>query len=279
MTNDILNKSIDKAFRGGVAGASAMGIQVSSLMWLRTTMNYQYRYGLSTSEAIKTLYKNGGIRRFYRGIGPALIQGPLSRFGDTAANAGVLTFLNSHEKTKDLPIVVKTVGASLTAASWRIFLMPVDTVKTILQVEGKNGISKLSTKIKANNPTVLYYGAIGASTATFVGHYPWFATYNILDNYIPKKDDSMYKLSRNAFIGFSSSIVSDTISNSIRVLKTYRQTNDEKISYVKSAKNIIKNGGYKDLFFRGLKTRLIANGSQGILFSILWKYFEEKLNK
>ncbi len=53
-----------------------------------TTMNYQYRYGTNTTTALKTLYAQGGIPRFYRGLGPALIQGPLSRFGDTAANSG-----------------------------------------------------------------------------------------------------------------------------------------------------------------------------------------------
>ena len=32
----------------------------------------QYRYGTTTKIAAQTLWKEGGIRRFYRGIGPAL---------------------------------------------------------------------------------------------------------------------------------------------------------------------------------------------------------------
>ena len=36
---------------------------------------------------------------------------------------------------------------------------------------------------------------------------------------------------RNAFIGFTASVVSDTISNSLRVIKTTRQTFPEPISY------------------------------------------------
>lgn len=48
----------------------------------------QYRYGTTTTEALRHLYREGGVVRFYRGLGPALLQGPLSRFGDTAANAG-----------------------------------------------------------------------------------------------------------------------------------------------------------------------------------------------
>jgi hypothetical protein len=75
------------------------------------------------------LYADGGIPRFYRGVLPALVQGPLSRFGDTASNTGVLTFLNNVEATKDLNVGVKTVCASAGAALFRIFLMPVDTVK------------------------------------------------------------------------------------------------------------------------------------------------------
>lgn len=68
--------------------------------------------------------------RFYRGIGPALFQGPLSRFGDTAANAGVLAYLAPY----DLPVAVKTGAASLSAGIWRMAIMPIDALKTTLQV-------------------------------------------------------------------------------------------------------------------------------------------------
>lgn len=37
------------------------------VMQMRTTINYQYRYGTSTMTAFNTLYKDGGIVRFYRG--------------------------------------------------------------------------------------------------------------------------------------------------------------------------------------------------------------------
>lgn len=122
--NEILKKAGKRALGGGIPGAVAMAAQVVTLMPLRSTMNYQYRYGNSTtSAALRTLYADGGVRRFYRGIAPALFQGPLSRFGDTAANSGMLTLLDSFDNTKDLPVGVKTVAASGTAASWRIFLM------------------------------------------------------------------------------------------------------------------------------------------------------------
>lgn len=75
--------------------------------------------------ALRTLYADGGILRFYRGVLPALIQGPLSRFGDTAANTGMLTLLDNLEATKDLNVAYKTASASMAAAAFRIFLMPV----------------------------------------------------------------------------------------------------------------------------------------------------------
>ena len=53
-------------------------------MWMRTTMNYQYANGGTLTNALQTLYKEGGIPRFYRGVSFAIIQNPLSRFGDTA---------------------------------------------------------------------------------------------------------------------------------------------------------------------------------------------------
>ena len=272
----ILNNSAKKALGGGVAGASAMGCQVLSLMWLRTTMNYQYRYGTTTKTAIQSLYKDGGVKRFYRGVGPALLQGPLSRFGDTAANTGVLELLNSYEKTKDLPLSAKTLCASFMAALWRVNLMPIDTLKTSLQVNGKEGLSILAKKTRGAGAGVFYHGTVATFSATYVGHFPWFFIYNYLDNSIPKQDTMIKNLTRNAVIGFSASVVSDSISNSIRVLKTTRQTYDRPISYLEAGKEIIKNDGIKGLLGRGLKTRIIANGLQGMMFTVLWKAFMSK---
>ena len=121
-------------------------------------MNYQYRYGTSTTQAMKHLWKEGGILRFYRGYGPALLQGPISRFGDTAANVGVLALLEPY---KDLPIAVKTGTASLTAGIWRIFIMPIDTLKTTMQVEGQEAVKQLKAKLHSRGPTVMYHGSLG----------------------------------------------------------------------------------------------------------------------
>lgn len=268
-----------RALGGGVSGAAAMSIQVTSLMWMRTTMNYQYRHGMSTSQAMRHLYNEGGVLRFYRGYVAAMAQGPLSRFGDTAANAGVLSLLNNTAATRELPVAIKTMAASAAAAGWRIFLMPIDTVKTILQVEGKNGMPALRHKLSVGGVPVLYHGALAASGATFVGHYPWFFTYNYLDAHLPKQETQLGKLGRRAFIGFTASVVSDTISNSVRVVKTTKQTHTEPISYPDAVRLIIKEDGMAGLFGRGLKTRILTNGMQGLLFSVLWKYFEDTLFK
>jgi len=282
---EILQKAGKRALGGGLAGAGAMVIQVTSLMWMRTTMNYQYRHGTTTKEAMRALYSQGGVPRFYAGIAPALLQGPLSRFGDTAANAGVLALLNNWDSTRDLPIMAKTLVASNAAAAWRIILMPIDTCKTIMQVEGgKQGLTKLRAKVSAAggglaSARVFYHGSVGAYSATFVGHYPWFATYNTLDANIPVPTELLPKLARNAGMGFCSSVISDCCSNSIRVLKTYRQTSEVQISYQDAARKIIAQDGVAGLMGRGLKTRILANGAQGIMFSVMWKFFDEKLQK
>merc|ERR1712118_508477 len=145
-----------------------------------------------------------------------------------------------------------------------------------MQVEGKEGISKLMAKARAGGPTVFYHGALGASAATFAWHYPWFATYNLLDASIPVPTETLPKLGRNALMGFCASFVSDTTSNSLRVLKTFRQTSEVKVSYVDAAKQIIEQDGIIGLFGRGLKTRILANGAQGVMFSVMWKYLDEQ---
>jgi Mitochondrial carrier protein len=177
---------------------------------------------MPTTEAFKKLLADGGFTRFYRGLGPALIQAPLSRFGDTAANAGALALFGSLESTKNLPVAVQTVGASMTAAAFRILLVPVDTVKTIMQVEGKGGISTLMAKVKKTGPTAFFHGALATSAATFVGHYPWFAVYNTLQEWIPKRTDTAGKLGRNAAIGFCATLCSvSLLTQGLRKERTY----------------------------------------------------------
>ena len=114
-------------------------------------MNYQYRYGTTTSQAIHTLYQDGGWTRYYQGLTAALIQGPVSRFGDTAANAGILALLQSNSYMKKLPSLVKTVFASAAAAAFRMILTPIDTVKTTLQTQGKRGLQILRTRVSQHH--------------------------------------------------------------------------------------------------------------------------------
>lgn len=64
-------------------------------------------------QAAKTLYRDGGYPRYYSGLSAALIQGPVARFGDTAADIGALALLDSNPITRDLPSLVKTLFATV----------------------------------------------------------------------------------------------------------------------------------------------------------------------
>jgi hypothetical protein len=144
-----------------------------------------------------------------------------------------------------------------------------------MQVTGK--FSNVVDKVKATGPLSLYNGSLAAASATFVGHYPWFLTYNFLGEAIPEQDSQLGKLGRRGIMGFCASAISDTCSNSIRVCKVYKQSYPTQISYPQVVKEVIAESGVAGLMFRGLETKILANGLQGILFSILWKHFEEVL--
>ncbi|EXU96468.1 mitochondrial carrier protein [Metarhizium robertsii] len=270
-----LKHALKKALGGGLSGAAAMVLQVLLLMPLRTIMNYQYRFGTSFTTATQTLYHAGGLGRYYQGLTAALVQGPLARFGDTAANAGILALLQSNSYLRQLPSPAKTVFASLCAAGFRMVLTPIDTLKTTLQAQGSSGIDLLRQRFQKYGIATLWWGAFATAGATFVGHYPWFATYNLLNESIqePPKSELFLWLLRLAFIGFVASLISDSVSNSLRVVKTYRQVNDTQVSYTEAVKLVIQEDGVLGLLGRGLATRILCNGLQGVLFSILWKIF------
>ena len=132
-----------------------MVLQVLTLMPLRTVMNYQYRYGTTTTQAVKTLYADGGWTRYYQGLVAAIVQGPVSRFGDTAANVGILALLKSNKYLKNLPALAQTVFASLAAAAFRMILTPIDTVKTTMQTDGKAGLGILRSRVRRMLDTCL----------------------------------------------------------------------------------------------------------------------------
>jgi hypothetical protein len=291
----ILKQASKKALGGGKAGAAAAVVQVGSLMWLRTAMNYQYRYGGNLQESLEILWKEGGVARLYQGLPFALVQGPLTRFGDTAANVGTLALLDSFATTAGLPLPLRTAVGSVTAGLWRIILMPIDTSKTTMQVDGSDGLSRLWQSVFSNGPSPLYQGALASAAATAVGHFPWFLTYNFLNDVLPqisKEDDLLLALARSALLGLSASCVSDICSNSLRVIKTTKQTagltiskegdtvdNDDgkrkgEMTYKETLDLILEQDGWQGLFGRGLQTRLLTNAIQGSIFSVLWKYFQ-----
>lgn len=252
-----------------------MVLQVVLLMWLRTVINFQYRNGGTISHAFATLYAQGGILRFYQGAQYALLQGPLSRFGDTAANEGIKELLSGTS----LSVGVITACASFTAAVWRMVLTPVDTLKTTLQVSGPTGMQHLWEKVAKHGFWVLYDGAIGNWGANMVGHYPWFVVNNKLEKMLPQSDNPRGKLVRRAFIGFCSSLVSDCISNGVRVVKTYKQTSEVPMTYMEAVHQLVEASGVFGLLFRGLGMKLFSNAISSIIFSIMWKMLMERFKK
>ena len=156
--NQILIKAGKRGLGGGLPGAMAGVVQVTTLMWLRTIINYQCRYGTTFRQAFTTLFHDGGIPRFYRGLSFALIQAPMSRFVSTAANDGVEALLAALNFSKEWGPGRTTLIASIVVGGWRMLLMPIDTCKTVLQVDSAEGFRQLMRRVKAGKIGVLYQG-------------------------------------------------------------------------------------------------------------------------
>lgn len=271
----VLRKAQAAAFKGGYFAATAGLIQVLSLMWLRTTVNYQYRYGGTLLTAVRQLYKEGGIPRFYAGLPYAIVLGPVTKFGATAANEWSKIVMASFEYLPFSAELCATILGTLLTVVWRVFLMPLETCKTVLQVDGSRGFDKLLSRIYKGNVGAMYQGSTAAVLMTAASHYPWFYTYNLLDGLIAKSEKVIEVVIRSAFIGFAASAASDTVSNFLRILKTVKQSASSdgvrSLTYLQIVKNVHEEGGVAALFGRGLATRIITNGIQSILFTVLWK--------
>ena len=90
-----------------------------------------------------------------------------------------------------------------------------------------------------------------------------------------KRIKELKKCAEVQLLGFSSSSISDITSNTFRVIKTNRQTSETNISYTNLVKNIIKKESIIGLMTRGLKTKIITNGIQGMCFTIIFDYLRK----
>lgn len=272
----VVMAAVAKAVKSGSAGFVAGTMQVMAFMWLRTIMNYQYKFGGSLTEVFAKLYAEGGIARLYQGLFPwAIFQAPLSRFGDVAANDLVVGLLGTLFPA--IPVGLTTFGGSMAGACWRILITPVDTCKTCLQTDGAKGWAMLKEKVRKGGFGVMWAGWEGNYFANVIGNYPWFAVMNILQKVMPLAEGPLMKLVRSAVMGAIASSVSDLVSNSIRVVKTKKQTHaDANVGYMAAAREVYAASGFYGLFFRGLETRIFTNVLQGAFFTILWRYFAGK---
>lgn len=269
---DLMLEAGAKAWRSGTAGMMAGALQVMTFMWMRTLMNYQYKFGGSITEAFNALWSQGGISRFYQGVQWALIQNPLCRAGDTGFNTGVLLVCAHY--LNFLPIFMHTMLAAVFCSLWRILLTPIDTIKTSIQVNGSAGMTLLHKRVRSDGIMALYAGTLATFAANWVGVFPWFVTMNVLQSVVPLTDHQGLAIVRHGVLGCIASSVSDCCSNSLRVIKTVRQTSSEELSYTRCLQEVIAKDGISGIFFRGLKTRMLINVIQSAFFTILWKLLE-----
>lgn len=138
-----VSEALHHSYRVGLSGAGAMSFSVVTLMWLHTIVTYQQRYGTTFRDTFRELWRAGGVRRFYRGMIPALIVAPLCRFGDTLSNEMAMIWLQGQHARREsrrtegnavgpaLPVWLATVLGSAGASAFHAMVVPLDTYKVI----------------------------------------------------------------------------------------------------------------------------------------------------
>lgn len=272
---DAARDAANSGLRSGLSGSLAMSAQITSFMWLHTVMRYQYRHGTTALDTARTLYRDGGLMRFYRGYPFAMLNAPLIRFGSTATNQASLTFLDSMDP--EMPIWVKTLCASSGAAAWRVLFTPLDMMQTSLQVGGSSGRSDVGSKIRAHGPLVLWHGSSALYLSALIGHFSWFGVYNTLNRTWAEPVDPRTRAARDGAIGVLSTLVSDVSTNFLEVLKTQRQTTETSTRYLAAMSALVASDGLVGFLTRGLKTRLFINCVQGAFFTIVWNTVQRRM--
>lgn len=260
------------AVQGGLAGMAAAFLQVLCLMWVRTAMSHQYYHGDSFANSVRSLWAEGGFPRFYQGIGFALLQAPMARFGDTFAQSIVVIIMGMPGHTMHgfgAGLIVATIGAC-----WRFCVAPLDTLKTTSQVHGASSGKIFARRIREGGMLEFWSGASAMFLVVWVGSVPWWAVYNTVMEHWPAPHTATLHMVRNGLAGMLAGMVSDLSTNWLRVLKVKRQAAEEGSigteGYFADAKDVISKDGIMGLFFRGMFVRMLAGAVQGAFFSVMW---------
>ncbi len=258
--------------KGGLSGAFAGFLQVLCFMWLRTVMNVQYANGGDFITIFSSLWSEGGILRFYRGFVFAIFQNPLVRFGDVAANTAGIILLGGC----NISLVTRTAITSFCSSLWRLLLTPVEYLKTSMQVHGRRSSHLLRERCSREGFRVFWTGGFAMLITNWASTFTWFASHNFLEVNLPIFGSGLNSLNfRQALIGFSSSLFSDSCTNGIRVVKTVTQTRSN-MNYSDSIKLVLHEGGLPALLGRGLTTRIFTNAIQSSVFTVIWKSIERQ---
>jgi hypothetical protein len=238
-------------------------IQQSSTYGLKTVIKNQYVHGTPIYKTFKTLYNNKGLISFYRGFIPSILKITIGRNSDILLHKFYTQNLNASKA--HIALI-----SGLTSSVLKLGIMPLDTVSNLYQVHGKKAKEIIKKQYKNEN-YFFYRGTMAYMTLSGIGSSAWLYTYSRLNDINLHKNKNI----NNALIGVSSSIVSDLVVNPIRILKTYKQSSSDYISYKNIIKNVIKmDGNFMKSYFRGYGLRMGLNAFNSGLFMVLWKHFE-----
>jgi hypothetical protein len=288
------NIVLSNIMAGGIAGIINMSIIHSP----KTIIKYQYVNNTTISETLnKLLFKSQDKFRLFRGLIPSIAKSTLGRMGDIGIytyymndtkNTNNISYSTNNNENNNISNIGSNNNNLLKIAGftslWRLNLIPLDTISNTYQVHGRNAVDIMKNKIKKNDFRVLYNGAMALSTINFISNYIWFGIYtelnsslpiNIFKN-LPKETNNDI---RNGIMGFSSSLGCDLVINPIRILKTYKQSNENNITYYESLREIMGNSNNRigEYLFRGMRVRILLNSVSSGLFVILWKKIESKI--
>jgi hypothetical protein len=89
--------------------------------------------------------------------------------------------------------------------------------------------------------------------------------------------NALVRLCVDAVVGFAASVASDTVTNSIRVVKTRVQVSDDETvggaGYAATVRAIVSESGLSGLFFTGLGTKAFTSALNGLIFNVIIKNF------
>jgi solute carrier family 25 protein 33/36 len=231
----------------------------------KQTLQSRFRFGFGTLMALRTLYKEEGLKGWYRGLGTHIVSTGPSRGIQFFTYGNTKTFLVNYMGFDKNSTIVHLISSAIAGATVVTVVQPMWLLKTRMQLQTSlhsetlySGVWDAILKIRRTEGLKAFYKGMGASYLGISESVLQFVLYERIKQIVQKYNSDRYNTPVNAPLGTIQNLLVASIAKLVASVTTY--PHEVIRTRLREQRSVIK---YKGVFV-GLVTIAKEEGIRGL---------------